>query len=124
MLVPSYHSIFHCKTNLKMYQCNKCNVQTDLGVFRKVHIKICRGITRKTQNVDKYTVRSYICRQCDFETHFLLKWLQYSTSCCVGHLKDIPKVAYNDSLKQFSCRQCSFKTKYAYKPRPPTLSQL
>ena len=59
---------------------------------------------------NRYRIQRYNCKKCNFETHFVLNWLQHTTKCLVNPA--VMKATERNFLAWHSCAQCKFKTQF------------
>jgi KRAB domain-containing zinc finger protein len=98
---------FNCEDNkLEKYGCNKCNFATDFVVALNEHNKDTHDTPSNRQNNRiqnrKYTVKSYICGKCKFETRSVLQWMRHTRIRCRGRKT-------HDAC-WFECSMCSYRS--------------
>ncbi|KAJ3636982.1 hypothetical protein MTP99_000481 [Tenebrio molitor] len=101
---------FNCEDNkLEKYGCNKCNFATDFVVALNEHNKDTHDTPSNRQNNRiqnrKYTVKSYICGKCKFETRSVLQWMRHTRIRCRGRKT-------HDAC-WFECSMCSYRSESA-----------
>ena len=90
-------SHFNCQSvNIETYWCKDCNFQSELTFIFKQHI-IQRHNKNEDSPIKNFVVHHQICDECDFGTHFSMKWLQHRLFC-FGNNKHLKKL---DDVKWF-----------------------
>jgi hypothetical protein len=107
-----------CQTNsLEKYNCKECDFGSDLVIILKQHI---REYHRKRIDEPKndVEVKSYICRECSFETYSALVWIKHLDTLCFKTKEDFEIVTFGNDAKLhlskediqwFKCDKCNYK---------------
>jgi KRAB domain-containing zinc finger protein len=114
---------FSCETNsLERYNCKKCDFGSDLRTIFNQHI---REHHRKRIDEPKndFAVKSYICRECSFETYSALVWIKHSNSLCFKTKEHFENVTFGkdaqlhlstEDIQWFRCDKCNYETNRRY----------
>ena len=109
---------FSCENPVQIYNCDDCKFQTPLTIDLKRHIE---NFHNRNLPIIDYNIPTYVCKKCNFESHFSITWLRHTIECEANVQlveKSHPLTEHKlktptdkTQLKRRLCSQCSFQGK-------------